>query len=133
MRLSYEELLEKALKNVKISVERKRFEIPKAIVERAGQKTIIRNFSEIAKVFRRDEKHIEKFLLKELATNGMIKEDTLILQGNLPKEIIQRKIEEYAKIYVICKECKQADTKLVKEGRIYFLQCEACGARNPTK
>jgi len=130
----YEELLNKVFELRRKGVEeRKRFEIPKAIVERSGQKTILRNFGEIAKIFRRDEKHFAKFLLRELATLGAIKDNALVMNGIVSKEIIQRKIEEYAKLYVICKECGQADTLLVKEGRYWFIRCEACGAKYPAK
>ena len=131
MRLSYEELLERALKRVKKSEEKKRFEMPKAVIEKIGQRTLIRNFSKIAEIFRRDEKHISKYLFKQLATTGNLKEGMLVLQGNLQPAIIQKKVEEYAKKYVICKECGSADTRLIKEGRITFLRCEACGARKP--
>ncbi|MHA1988975.1 MAG: translation initiation factor IF-2 subunit beta, partial [Promethearchaeota archaeon] len=49
------------------------------------------------------------------------------------KDIIQKKIESYVKEYVLCKECGKPDTKLIKEGRITFLKCEACGAKSSVK
>jgi len=130
----YEELLNRVFELRRKEVEeRKRFEIPIVLVERSGQKTMLRNFGEIAKIFRRDEKHLAKFLLRELATLGTIKDNVLIMNGIVSKEIIQRKVEEYAKLYVICKQCGQADTLLVKEGRYWFIRCEACGAKYPAK
>lgn len=133
MRLKYEELLEKAMEKTGKSVERKRFEIPEVVVQRLGQRTLIRNFAKIVEVFRREKAHLAKFLFKQLATVGEIKEDILYLRGKPSREIIRRKIEEYAKNYVMCKECKSADTKLIKRGRFHYLQCEACGARRPIK
>jgi translation initiation factor 2 subunit 2 len=133
MRLKYEKLLEEAMKKIGKGVERKRFEIPEVIIQRLGQRTLVRNFAKIAEVFRREKTHLAKFLFKQLATIGEIKEDILYLRGKLSKEIVQRKVEEYAKNYVICKECKSADTKLIKRGRFHYLQCEACGARRPIK
>ncbi len=133
MYLEYEKMLEEGMKRVKNIEEKKRFVMPKAIVKWEGQKTLIKNFSDIAKVFRRDPKHLAKFLAQQLAAPSNIQEKVLCLQGRLSKQIIQKKIEEYAKIYVICKECKSADTKLIKEGRIYYLRCEACGARSSVR
>jgi len=33
------------------------------------------------------------------------------------------------KLYVLCSECKKPDTILIKENRMTFVKCEACGAR----
>ncbi|MDW7971145.1 MAG: translation initiation factor IF-2 subunit beta, partial [Nitrososphaerota archaeon] len=38
-----------------------------------------------------------------------------------------------AKTYVQCPSCSKMDTKIVKEGRLTFIQCEVCGSRNPVK
>lgn len=113
--------------------EKERFEIPSVITEIQGNKTLLKNFSEILSVLRRDSKHLSKFLLKELATPGNIQGSFLIFQRKVPREMLQRKIEDYAKEFVYCKECKKPDTKLVKEERIYFLKCEACGAKYPLR
>jgi hypothetical protein len=48
-------------------------------------------------------------------------------------DIVNKKLDEYVNRYVICKECKRPDTKLVKEDRISFLKCEACGAKSSIK
>ena len=66
---SYEEMLEKALEKVPKKTDTgERFAIPKSQVQPDGAKTIIVNFSELAAVLRRDEAHLLKYLLKELAT-----------------------------------------------------------------
>ncbi|MCS7106000.1 MAG: translation initiation factor IF-2 subunit beta [Candidatus Aenigmarchaeota archaeon] len=129
--MNYEEMLEKAMKELPAEIKTKqRFEIPQVICEVVGNKTILRNFLEILANLRRDAKHLSKFLLKELATSGNVEDDVLIFQGKISKEIIQKKIEDYVKRFVICKECKNPDTKLLKEDRITVMKCEACGARS---
>ncbi|MEM5834495.1 MAG: translation initiation factor IF-2 subunit beta [Candidatus Aenigmatarchaeota archaeon] len=129
--MNYEEMLEKAIKELPSEIKTKqRFEIPQAACEMVGNKTILRNFGEILTILRRDAKHLSKFLLKELATSGSVEGNTLVFQGRISKEIIQKKIEDYVKRFVICKECKNPDTKLVREGRITIMKCEACGARS---
>jgi len=43
--------------------------------------------------------------------------------------LVEKKIDAYIKEFVYCKECKRPDTHIEKEGRIIFLKCEACGAK----
>ena len=103
MLVSYEELLKRGLKAVPKKAERtERFVIPKAVVQKAGAKTIIVNFSEIAAALRRKEAHLLKFILKELATKGGIEGPKLFLQGKFTKMLIQKKLDLYLKEYVYC-------------------------------
>ena len=130
----YEKLLKSALdKMPKKTEEEKRFEIPKVIIFTQGNKTIVKNFSEILSALRRDGKHLSKYLFKQLATPGNIENETLVLQRKVRREMIQKKLEDYAKEYVFCKVCGEPDTILVKEGRITSMKCEACGARSSVR
>ncbi len=130
--MSYEELLKRGLSALpKKSEVTERFVIPQARVQKAGAKTIIINFKEIASGLRREPAHLLKVLLKELATKGDMDEGgRLVVLGRFPEEMVNRKIEIYVKNHVLCPECQKPDTKLVKEGRYTFLVCEACGARH---
>jgi translation initiation factor 2 subunit 2 len=42
-------------------------------------------------------------------------------------------IRNYVEDYVICSECGRPDTRLVKDGRIPVLRCDACGGHRPVK
>lgn len=131
---NYEKLLDAAIEKMPKKLhEKDRFQIPEAVTEIQGNKTLIRNFGEIAVILRREPAHVAKYLFKELATPGNIQGDTLILQRKLPQSPIQEKIMTYVKYYVYCKICGEPDTKFVKEGRITIIQCDACGARSPYK
>ncbi len=126
----YHELLREVLTKVSKKVETgSRFVVPSAVVEPAGARTIVVNFSDIVAVLRRPIEHVTKFLLKELATKGELSGSRLIVLGNFSSETINRKIELYVKAYVNCRECGKPDTRLSKEKRYIFLICEACGAR----
>ncbi len=131
---TYEKMLEYALEKMpKKMHERERFEVPQAITEIQGNKTLIRNFADIAVILRREPAHLAKYFFKELATPGNIQGSALILQRKLTNELIQEKINSYVKDFVYCKICGEPDTKFVKEGRITFIQCDACGGRSPYK
>ncbi len=129
--VSYEELLEEAYSKVKkAETSGERFETPKAEVFSEGKKTILTNFVQISSHLRRQPEHFQKFLLKELAASGQKEGDRLSMNIKIPILRINQKIEEYVKEYVLCKECKKPDTELVKEDRLVFVNCLACGARH---
>jgi translation initiation factor 2 subunit 2 len=134
MAFEYEQLLKKAIEKIPKKMETKdRFKIPEADVEFQGTKTVVKNFNEIYTVLRRKPDQMAKFLFKQLATPGSIQGNNLVLQAKVSRGILQKKIEEYVKNFVYCKVCGEPDTKLVKEDRIYFMICEACGARSPVR
>ena len=131
---NYESMLEEAYGKIKKAEGNgERFEIPKAEGHFEGKKTIITNFSQIASIFRRNPEHLQKFLLKELAASGQKEGDRLVLNIKLPSSRINQKIEEYAKEFVICRECKKPDTELLREDRITFIKCLACGAKHSVR
>ncbi len=110
---------------------RERFEVPKVEVIYEGKNTIIRNFMDIVKRIDRDPMHVYKYLMRELGTAGNIQGDRLVLKGRVSQSLIQNRIDNYIKIYVICYECGSPDTELRKEGRVEILVCKACGAIRP--
>lgn len=128
----YEKLLNEAYTNIK-PVESKidRFEVSKVEGHIEGTKTIITNFKQICSYVRRDCNHMLKFLLKELASPGVIKGDRLVLTRKIPSSLINEKIALYVQQYVICRECKKPDTELMKDNDVQFLHCLACGAKKP--
>ena len=130
----YKTLLESAYKNLKpIEKSKERFEIPKIEGHLEGTKTVLTNLSQIASYLRKDINHLLKFLLKELATSGAIKQNRVILQRKISSQKINEKIEQYVKEFVICKECQKPDTELIKEKGFTFLHCLACGAKHSVR
>ena len=127
---TYEKLLEEAYQKVKPVESKGRFEVPEVNSLVEGNKTIITNFQQICSYLRRQPEHLEKFLEKELAAQGKIDGDRLILIRKLPAKKIQEKLDFYVERYVICKECKKPDTELIKEGIYTFIKCLACGAKH---
>ena len=130
----YESLLKRAEELLPKNVfETSRFEIPRADSFIMGNRTIVKNFRKIAQVLNRDVDSLLKYILRELATAGNMSGQEAIFQGKFGSTVINEKIEKYAKESVICTECNRPDTRIIREDRITFLQCEACGARYPIK
>lgn len=131
---NYGELLEKALSELPPEVvNRGRFERPKVNAQREGSRTIIKNFSNIAKTLNRKEEHLFKYIIKSLGTAGFLESGRVILQGKFTEDEIQKEVDNYLKDYVLCKECGAPDTEFKKEERILFVRCLACGAKHSVR
>ena len=127
----YEKLLNQAYEQIKqVEHNGNRFETPKLEGHFEGKRTLLTNFFQIATYIRRDPEHFQKFILKELAASGQRDGDRLILNMKVPSSKIIFKIEQYVKEFVICKECGKPDTELIKQERIQFIHCLACGAKH---
>lgn len=127
--MDYEELLKRAKANLPEYNSSARFEIPKPVAHQSGRQTFIRNFLDIAKTLRREPKHIAKYLSKELATPGVLKGSELVLQAKISAYMIEQRINDYVKDFVLCHECGKPDTNIIEEKQFSFIKCEACGAR----
>jgi translation initiation factor 2 subunit 2 len=134
MKFDYEELLKRGRSQLPPEVfERKRFEVPKARSLTVGIRTIMHNFKEICDAFNRDPHHLLRYLSREMATAGTINGVRAIFQGKFSEDTIERLVQHYASTFVICPVCKRPDTRIVKEKRLSFLVCEACGAKSSVR
>ncbi len=124
-------MLNRALEKIpKKPTTGERFEMPKPSTITIGGRTIIQNFGEVCTQLNRDPHHILKFLSKEMATAATFDGTRVIFQGKFGAQSIVRLLEIYVNRYVICPICRRPDTKVEKQGRFFFLVCEACGARS---
>lgn len=134
---TYEELLQRVFNIMKernpdmITGEKKKFIMRPPQVARVGtKKTSFTNFGDICRLLRRQEKHLLNFLLAELGTSGSTDINTqLIIKGRFSQKQIENVLRRYIKEYVTCHTCRSPDTNLVKEERIFFLQCDKCGSK----
>ena len=131
---TYEQLINDAYEKIKpIEHNGERFEIPKIEGHLEGTKTILTNIPQITSYLRREPDHLVKYLLKELATSGTMRNNILILQRKINSQKINEKIQSYVEEFVQCKECKKPDTELKKDKGFVFMHCLACGAKHPVR
>jgi len=132
MKPDYRDMLERAYSELPQQVDTyERFTIPRPDVRQVGRRrSIIMNFKEIADELRRDPEHILKFLSGEMATLANFDGTRVIFQGRFNYDTIRNLLEIYTEKYVVCPVCKRPDTRIVREKRLWFLQCEACGAKS---
>ncbi|MEE8181171.1 MAG: translation initiation factor IF-2 subunit beta [Nitrosopumilaceae archaeon] len=131
----YEQLLKRIQGNLSVNKRQTntRFELPTVDIMWEGQKTFLRNFVEFPKVLRRDPDKVLKYLSKEFAVPAERIGDKAMFIGRRDPDDFTRLFQIYVKDYVECPTCKSPDTKIVKENRISFLICEACGAKSTMK
>ncbi len=131
----YMQLLDRAFSKAHIvSSESSDFVIPKVDSIVQGNKTIVRNIGIIADKARRDPKEIARYISRELAVPVGIDEQRMVISGRFQVADMDKRIQRYFEIYVICRECHKPDTRLEGAGRgMFYLVCEACGSRYGVK
>jgi translation initiation factor 2 subunit 2 len=134
MEYDYEELLKRARSQLpEVGVKSERLELPRLHYARIGMRTVIYNFKELADALNRDPQHLLKFLSGEMATAATIQGSRVIFQGKFLEDTFERLIQRYMESFVVCPVCKLPDTKILKEKRLSFLICQACGAKSSIK
>ncbi len=127
----YDKLLDRAFAGItQPGSSGERFELPIASVSVIGARTIVHNFAEVSDKLDREPTQILKYLAKEMATAGSFEGGKGYFQGKFSRDTINRLIGAYSNRFVICPVCHRPDTKVVRQDRLSFLVCEACGARS---
>ncbi len=130
----YDSLLDRAYLQIPDKTKAtSRFEGPQVDVFFEGNKTILRNFSQVAKMLGRDEEHLQKFLTKELGAYSIVSGDRLIFNKKLFGKKIGDAVKKYAAEYVLCPQCGKPDTIFATLEGVKILKCEACGGWKPLK
>ena len=130
--LNYRELLKRAKSEMPEAISSgERFQIPEPDLIAEGKSSVFRNFMDIAEKLRRDPQHLLQYLLREMGTAGTLEGRRAVFKSKLNPMQVDEKLKEYTDVFVICSECGRPDTRMVKEGRVLLLECEACGAKRP--
>lgn len=135
--LSYNELLGRFFQilrdnNPDLASDRSgvKYKIPPPSMIRDGKKSIFANIKEISDRMHRPTEHVIQFLFAELGTSGSVDgSQRLVIKGRYMQKQLETVLRKYITEYVSCKTCKSINTKLSKENRIYFLECNSCGSR----
>jgi len=130
----YEALLKKAKGNLPEHVtDGERFQMPEPDLFIEGKTTVFRNFGEFPDAFRREPEAILAYLLRELGTAGNLDGKRAVFKCRLGAEQVKARLKAYFNTFVVCSECSKPDSRLVKDGRVLVLECDACGAHRPVK
>lgn len=117
--------------NPALSGDRKKYTIvPPQVARDGSKKTSFSNIIDICKRMHRQPEHVIQYLYAELGTVGSIDgSQRLIIKGRFQPKQIENVLRRYIVEYVTCKTCKSPNTSLLKDNRIYFIKCAACGSQ----
>merc|ERR1712060_613075 len=88
------------------------------------------NFGDICKSMNRTQDHVYSFMLAEMGTTGSIDASSrMVIKGRFPPKAIEQIIRRHVSERGSCSSCKSPNTTLQKQNRLYFMQCNNCGAR----
>lgn len=96
-----------------------------------NKKTYVVNFPEVCESMNRGSEEIKNFISKELQMDTSIKESgCLKIDGRLKSpKIIEALVRNFVMEHVMCKTCRSCKTRIVKEGRITYMICDARGCK----
>ncbi|MFW6117442.1 MAG: translation initiation factor IF-2 subunit beta [Thermoproteota archaeon] len=131
MDYDYDDMLKKVRSKIpQVFSKEKRLEIPRIHHSVAGSRTIFHNFKQVAEALNRDPEHLLKYLSGEMATAGTYQDPRVVFNGKFSRRTLETLLKRYMDQYVTCPVCGLPDTRIVKEKRLSFLVCEACGAKS---
>lgn len=103
-----------------------RFEVPQVKGKLIKSRTVISNFTDIAKHLERDVEHFSKFMLKEVGVRGEVDpRGELVLHSRFQPAMLNKVVNKYFVTYVQCSHCNSPDTILIND--FTLIKCNACG------
>ena len=127
---NYDELLFK-LHTAKCAEEAiQKINLPSLKVTNKNRLSIISNFGEYPKILKRTKEEIGDYFKTETAAiNSINAMEQLLIHGKFNETKCEYIMKNYIKQFVMCRQCKGLDTKLIKESGLTFLECGHCGAK----
>ena len=73
-----------------------------------------------------------KYIAYELhATCNLNADNQLLIKGKFVEKHLESVLQNFLKTYIICYQCSNHNTNIVKEQRIYFINCNKCHSKKP--
>lgn len=132
--LDYNLLLQRARTQLEsINVEHERFVIPELENLIQGKKTLLKNAGQVTKILKRDILHLLKYFVKETGVPATNDDTKIILNGTVNSYKVNQIYNKYIDEFVLCKQCKKPETRMITEKGVLLLKCDACGAVNQVR
>ena len=113
---------------------------PPILISRHNRSMIVRNFGEICNLMNRNPENMKNFIentiFGKVSNNGKITlSETGILEFHefVSSETINGTIKKYLNEYCKCHQCENLKTSLVKDDRIFYIECLGCNSKKPIR
>jgi len=98
-----------------------------------GKKTLLKNAGPVCKTLKREILHMLKYFVKETGVPATNDDTKIILNGMVNSYKVNQIYNKYIDEFVLCKQCKKPETRIITEKGVLLLKCDACGAINPIR
>lgn len=92
-----------------------------------GIKTVLENVTEVADALNRPVNYIVKYFGCTLGSQTEEKDGRYIVKGDHSNAKLQKQLDKFIDIYVLCKGDKNPETKMIVKNGTLVLSCKACG------
>jgi len=100
---------------------------PPTVTVQGGKHCVLDNFYGICQNVNRDSEHLMKFILTEFGTTGSINgEGGMVLSGRFKPKAFEKIIRNYIKQFVLCPNCRSANTNITRKDRLNYINCDHC-------
>lgn len=107
-----------------------RYKMEEVIIVSEGVKFAFLNVDSICGSLNRKPNELVSFLQKHFGAQFQLKGGKVLTsKSDLNKSVLQNAIYEFIENDVLCKTCRNPETKKIIEKKKTFLMCEACAAR----
>jgi translation initiation factor 5 len=114
--------------NVDTFFRYKRDEIEVKVINTNGGNTELSNIKIISDQLGEDIELIIKYIKKKINTNITKKNDVYIINKILTKNELEDILEEYIKLFILCKSCSNPEFSKTKTKKEEIRTCKACGS-----
>ena len=105
----------------------KRDEIEIKVLNTNGGNTELTNIKTISVQLGDDLELIIKYIKKKINTNITKKNDAYIINKIITKKELEEILEEYIKMFILCKACGNPEFSKTKTKKEEIRTCKACG------
>lgn len=132
--LDYNKLLDRLYEKLPAKTTAPAIEIPQLVIAHIGFQTQIRNFKDVCDRIRREPRICMRYFLKELAARGAIDDSGVFtIYSRVSSQTVSVLFKRFLMTYVRCSTCGSLHTVLKRQGKVWIIQCLACGAETPVK
>lgn len=107
-----------------------RYKMEEVLIAKEGVKFSFLNIENICLALNRNPSELVSFLQKHFGAQFELKNGKVLTsKSDLNKLVLQNAIYKFIEHNVLCKTCKNPETKKIVEKKKTFLVCDACSAK----
>lgn len=107
-----------------------RYKMAPIEIIKQSNKTLLVNIAQIAKSLHRDPSHIVKYMGMSIGCTQILDGQSFLLNGIFEQNRLQGLLFDYIDQFVLCRTCRNPETKFIVEDNLLKRRCNSCGSVN---